>query len=158
MIFCGIPLEACGLDFPVDLMGHWSNLSHQGERLRTLVEMVPSGAIEPKSRTTKQIHRRLRQAETEALISDYHSGLKMKELAAKYRINKYTVTKVIQRAGIRPRYPALLPEDIKQAAKLYKSGQSLAVVAKHFGVDPSTIRLALLRTGVAMRDSHGNER
>jgi hypothetical protein len=41
---------------------------------------------------------------------------------------------------------------------LYRGGQSLKNVGVHFGVHASTIRSALLRAGVAMRDCQGRER
>jgi hypothetical protein len=77
--------------------------------------------------------------------------MKMRDLAKKYRIGRQTVTLITQRAGARPRYPALLPEEVKQAAELYKSGLSLAVVGEHFDVNASTVRSAVVAIGVAMR-------
>jgi hypothetical protein len=43
----------------------------------------------------------------------------------------------IERAGVRRHYPALLPEEIAEAARLYQSGQSLVTVGEHFGVNVS---------------------
>jgi transposase len=120
--------------------------------------MVPSGAETPKSRTPKAIHRRLTQTQISALIVDYERGVKIRDLAKKYRIGRQTVTLITQRARARPRYPALLPEEVQQAAELYKSRLSLAVVGEYFGVNSSTIRKALVAIGVAMRDSHGREK
>jgi hypothetical protein len=144
-------LQPVELGTRVEVMGRWSNLSHQGKCLQALVDMVPSGPIEPKSRTPKAIHRRLTKVQTSALLADYEQGMKMRDLATRYRIHKHTVTKLTQRAGARPRYPALLPEELAQAAKLYKSGQSLAVVGDQFGVNPTTVRTALVEMGIAMR-------
>ena len=39
----------------VEVMGHYSKLSDQGERVRVLLEMVPQGASEPIVRTQKQV-------------------------------------------------------------------------------------------------------
>jgi hypothetical protein len=63
----------------------------------------------------------------------------------------------VNRAGVRRHYPALLSEEIAEAAQLYRSGRSLAAVGGHYGVNASTVRTALLRIGVPMRDSQGRE-
>jgi hypothetical protein len=39
-------------------------------------------------------------------------------------------------------------------AELYRSGLSLAVLGEHVGVNPTIVRTALVRAGVAMRGSH----
>ena len=41
-------------------------------------------------------------------------------------------------------------------APLYASGQSLAEVGAHLGVDPSTVK-AFKKADVKMRDTHGSE-
>jgi len=142
----------------VDLLGRYSNHCDQGERLRILVEMVPSGPSEVNLRTPKQVQRRLKTAETVELLADYQIGIKVKDLAARYGINRNTVIGHINRAGVRRHYPALVSEEIMEAAQLYRSGCSLAAVGGHFGVNASTVRTALLRAGVAMRDCQGRER
>jgi DNA-binding NarL/FixJ family response regulator len=100
----------------------------------------------------------LNPTQISALVVDYEQGMKMRDLAKKYRIGRQTVTLITQRAGTRPRYPALLPEEVIQVAELYKSGLSLAVVGDYFGVNASTVRTALVAIGVATRDSHGREK
>jgi hypothetical protein len=72
-------------------------------------------------------------------------------------VNRNTVMGRIKRAGVRRHYPALLSEEIKQAAQLYELGQSLATVGEHFGVHATTIRRALLKDGVQIRDRQGRE-
>jgi hypothetical protein len=85
--------------------------------------------------------------------------VKVKELAVRYQVNRNTVIEHAKRAeGVRHRYPALLPEEITEAARLYQSGQSLADVGKHFGINATTVRSALLKAGVEMRDCQGRER
>ncbi len=42
--------------------------------------------------------------------------------------------------------------------RLYQGGQSLEDVGVHLGVHASTVRTALLRDGVAIRDCQGRER
>jgi len=59
---------------------------------------------------------------------------------------------------VRWHYPALLPKAIDEAGQLYRSGQSLATVGEHLGVNASTVRTALLKAGMQMRDCQGHER
>jgi DNA-binding CsgD family transcriptional regulator len=92
------------------------------------------------------------------MVPDYQAGAKIKDLAARYRINRSTVFGHINRTGVRRHYPALVSEEIMEATQLYQSGRSLAAIGRHLGVNASTIRTALLRAGVAMRDCQGRER
>jgi hypothetical protein len=139
-------------------MGRYLNHSDQGERLRALLEIVPSGSQTAKTRTRKQVCRRLKSSEVDELLTDYKAGAPIKALVARYKIDQSTVTKHVKRAGVRLRLPALLPEEVEEASRLYRSGQSLRQVGSYFGVRDTTIRTALLRAGVKMRDSQGRER
>jgi hypothetical protein len=142
----------------VEVMGRYSNHADPGERLRVLVEMVPSGPLEVELRKAKQVQRRLRTAEVEELVANYQAGGKVNDLAAHYQVNRNTIMGHVNRAGVRRHNPALLPEEITEATQLYRSGRSLAAVGGHFGVNASTVRTALLRVGVAMRGCQGRER
>ena len=105
----------------------------------------------------RQIQHRLRSEETERLIADYQIGARVNELATRYQVNRATVIQHINRAGVRRHYPALVPHEIEEAARLYREGQSLAMVARQLGAHATTVRTALLRAGLRMRDSHGRE-
>jgi len=120
--------------------------------------MVPSGSSEVNLRTPKQVQRRLKTAEIVELVADYQTGIKVKNLAARYGINRNTVIRHINRARLRRHYPALVSAATMEAAPLYRSSWSLAAIGGHFGVNASTVRTALLRAGVAMRDCQGRER
>jgi Mor family transcriptional regulator len=105
----------------------------------------------------RQIQHRLRSEETERLVADYQTGARINELATRYRVNRATVIQHVNRSGVRRHYPALLPHEVEEAARLYREGQSLALVSSHFGVHATTVRTALLRAGLRMRDSQGRE-
>ena len=96
--------------------------------------------------------------EADQLVTDYQAGTKVKDLAARYGINRNTVIGHINRAGVRRHYPALQGAELEVARHLYESGQSASVVAGHFGIDTSTVWRTLHRAGVKMRDSQGRER
>lgn len=142
-------------------MGRWSNLSDQGERLETLAKMVPSGAIQtnsPKSRTKKQVHKRLLPSQVDELVAAYEKGAKLTDLVAKFGINRGTASGLLESRGVARRYRKLSPADIQRMIDLYQSGLSLISVADLLEVNPTTVRHHLLRGRVHTRDSHGRER
>jgi|HubBroStandDraft_6_1064221.scaffolds.fasta_scaffold155688_2 hypothetical protein len=131
-------------------MGRYSNRGEIASHLGELAHMSP----EPVSivrKASKKVQHRLRSEEAKQLVIDYQAGAPIKDLVARYGVDQSTVTQHVKRAGARLRYPKLLPHEIDEAARLYRSGQSLAVVAVKFGVDPHTVRGALLKLGVEMR-------
>lgn len=139
-------------------MGRWSNHSEQGERLQALVELVPSGPIQPIVRTKKQNQTRLRPAEIAELVVGYRDGATVYELAKRFRVHRDTVSKLLERQGVARRGRPLSPFQIDQAVSLYAGGQSLAKIAPQLECDPGTVRLALIKTGVRLRDCHGRDR
>src|SRR5665213_112321 len=84
----------------VEVMGRWSKLSDQGERLTTLVKTVPKGSIQPKTRKPTQVARQLRPAEIEELVAGYQDGATVYQLAAQFRISRSTVSQHLEREDI----------------------------------------------------------
>ena len=136
-------------------MGRCSNLSDQGERLHTLVEMAPSEVIQPIGRKPKQVQRRLRPAEIEELVAAYHTGATVYELGALFRINRRTVSIILERQGVPRRYRMMEGDRLSEAISAYNSGKSLAAVGADLGVSMDTVRLALLKAGVELRPRPG---
>jgi hypothetical protein len=98
----------------------------------------------------KKVYERAELSESqEELVSSYLAGAKVKDLAVRHRIN---------RSGVRRHYPALLPEEVTEAARLYRSRKSLLDVGDHFGAQASTSRTYPLNAGIEMRDRHGKKR
>jgi len=142
----------------VDLLGRYSNHCDQGERLRDLVEMVPSGPFEVNPLTPRQVHQRLRQPEIEELVASHKAGATVYQLAETFRIHRHMVSLLLERQRVARRNRPLSPMQIDQARRLYATGQSLASVGKQLGCHANTVRLALIKVGVRMRDSHGRDR
>jgi hypothetical protein len=151
----------------VDLLGRYSNpldgpiptLLFEAADLRALVQVTPvrqGPMIE--NRQPRQHQRRLRQDELDHLVADYLSGVKVKELAERYGITRQTVLEHRRRQGLPRRHPRLGPLEVNKACDLYRSGKSLADIGVVFSVDPGTVRRALTKVGVPMRDPHGRER
>jgi hypothetical protein len=99
-------------------MGRYLNPSDQGERLRDLLGIVPSGSQTVNTRTKKAIHRRLRAAQVEELVAGYQTGSTVYQLAEKFRINRDTVSKLLERQGVPRRNRPLSPVQIEQAIEL----------------------------------------
>jgi DNA invertase Pin-like site-specific DNA recombinase len=93
------------------------------------------------------------------LVKQYQCGISTYQLARQYGIHRHTVVKHLQRSGVAVREQLkMTPDVIEQATQLCESGQSLAQVGAHLGVDHGTVWRALKKRGVRMRDTHGRSR
>ena len=117
----------------VEVMGRYLNHSAQGECLRNLLEMVPSGSKTAKTRTPRRVCRRLETSRVEELIKVYVEGVSVDVLAGKFGVDQSTVQKHARRHDLPRRSPRLGPSQIKEAVTLYTEGQSLLKLAAHFG-------------------------
>ena len=86
------------------------------------------------------------------------SGRRVYQLAEQFRINRGTVSKLLERQGVPRRNCPLSPTQIGRATDLYAAGLSLVSVGKQLECDVRTVHLALPKAGVRMRDTHGRER
>ena len=120
--------------------------------------MVPNGLPRANVQTKKQIHRRLRPPEIVELVAGYKVGATVYQLAERFRIHRGSVSLLLERQRVPRRNRPLSLAQIEQARVLYSTGQSLAKVGNQLGCDANTVRLALVRVGVRMRDCHGRER
>jgi transposase-like protein len=136
-------------------MGRYSNLCEQGERLRSLLEMVPSGPPKPISRTHRQIQRRLRGNEIEQLVAGYQAGATVYELAEQFGVHRGTVSDVLERRGVARRFGPISPAQVATASSLYEGGLSLAKVGQQLGCHATTVREALTKAGVEIRPRNG---
>jgi hypothetical protein len=144
--------------FSVEVMGFEPNHPDQGERIEALLEIALPPLRTIKTRTTNQIHRRLRPPEITELVSAYQGGKTVYQLAQQFSIHRNNVSKLLKREGVLLRWRSLFRSQINLAVELYREGHSAAAMAPHFEYDPGTVRLALIKAGVRMRDSHGRER
>jgi hypothetical protein len=63
----------------VEVMGRYLNPSDQGERLREILETVPSGPQIAIPRTPKQVHRRLQPGQVDEIVDLYLAGATLKD-------------------------------------------------------------------------------
>lgn len=80
------------------------------------------------------------------------------EVAKGFKINRVTVSKHLERAGVTKRPRSMSDVQIDEAVKDYASGQSVEKIGNKFGFDSTTVLRELRRRGVQMRDTHGRER
>lgn len=92
------------------------------------------------------------------IITLYRSGEPSAAIGVMHGLNKNSVIKVLRDAGIAIRRQGLTDEQVDDANHLYEAGQSLAKIGAKLGVEAGTVRRALLRYGVKMRDTHGRDR
>jgi DNA invertase Pin-like site-specific DNA recombinase len=142
----------------VEVMGRYFNPSDQGERLHDLLRIVPSRPKTVNSRTPKAIHRRLRPEQVEQLVIGYKTGSTVYQLAELFRIDRGTVSRLLERQGVPRRGRPLSAAQVEQASRLYATGLSLVGVGKRLGCEGSTVHIALQKAGVRMRDCQGRER
>src|ERR1700728_1457820 len=143
------------IDSLVEVMGRYSNLCDQGERLRELLEMVPKGPSEPIPRTIRQTQRRLRGSEIDELVAAYQAGATVYELAARFRMHRVTVSAVLKRKGVALRAQPLSPNQIATATQFYHEGLSLLKVGERVGCGAECVRQALMKAGVEVRPRNG---
>jgi len=121
--------------------------------------MIPNGMLNRATGVApRQRQHRLRPQELEQLTADYRSGVAVNDLAATYDIDRHTVIEHTRRQGVPRRYPRLGEDEVREAIRIYQSGESLATTGHRLGVDAGTVARALQKARVSLRDCHGRER
>jgi len=139
----------------VEVLGRYSNLSDQGERLRYLLEIVPEGRNELDVRPPKQAQRRLSLGEIDRLKRSYQAGVTLKNLAHDFDIHRTTAAELLKRAGIPRRRKGLSDDQLEQAIRKYEAGDSTATIGASLGFSAETVRTTLMRQGIQIRKRRG---
>jgi uncharacterized protein (DUF433 family) len=129
-------------------------LNHLERLLASLPTPTTTPVEQPKQRAPRTA-KQLKPAQVENLLDDYQAGATVYQLADRFGIERRTVSNILKRHGITPRWRQLTDEQIKEAIQLYREGWSLAKLGKHFGVAGTTIRAQLLKHDVPMRQRPG---
>jgi transposase len=92
------------------------------------------------------------------MIRDYRSGTTEKQLAEAYGVALSTVKRQFKQHGVKTRRTErkLTAEQVDEATRLYRSGQSLAGVGTELDVSSGTVRRELLKAGVKLRPRPGS--
>lgn len=94
---------------------------------------------------------RLDAPATTELIDAYRAGVRIKDLARRFDVHRTTVTSLLLRHDVELRPVGLSPDQVRDAARLYRDGWALARLGQKFDVDDMTVRRYLLLAGVVMR-------
>lgn len=101
---------------------------------------------------------RLKPEQAQQVIAGYRAGATVYELAAKFGINRKTVSRALHREQIPMRMVGLNEQQIEEAERLYRGGRSLADIAERLHVDTRTVHRRLRERGLLMRDTQGRDR
>ncbi|MEV7757809.1 hypothetical protein AB0O16_07725 [Microbacterium sp. NPDC089180] len=82
----------------------------------------------------------------------YESGATTTQLARDYGVAKSTIIGILRDKDVVVRRQPLTPEQVREAAHLYRDGLSLSQVATQLGVNQETMRVAIIKAGVALRE------
>lgn len=115
-------------------------------RLRT---RTPSASPRPKKLPASVVSR---------LVAAYAGGMAIHEIAMEFKINRVTVSKHLERAGVSKRPRSMSEEQIDTAVWDYATGQSLEKIGNRLGFDSTTVLKELRLRGVRMRDTHGRQK
>ncbi|MBK6015138.1 helix-turn-helix domain-containing protein [Streptomyces sp. MBT53] len=143
--------------FPVgDKVPDWNTKSRL-RALRDLLGTLPDPSTPPPvqaQRPKRNKAKRLKDAQVAELVEAYGHGATTYQLADRFDIKRQTVSAILKRNGITPRWRRLTEANLDEAERLYVQGMSLARIADRMHVDDETIRLRLRKRGVQMRDPH----
>jgi len=112
----------------------------------------------PANRQPRRVIHRLTATEVDTALAEYSAGATLRELGARFRVDRTAVARALKARGVRLRRMPMTPAEVREAAVLYREGLSLAQVAHCLGHRMTTVHLRLREVGVQMRDAHGKER
>jgi IS30 family transposase len=133
----------------VEVLGRYWNKSRTTAELRKLLEMAPVGPPPRRERPIKR--RRPSQGQSLELAAAYQQGATYAELGERYGTQRQTISRAVERTGVRRRYRLIGPDELALATTMYESGQSSAAIAANVGVAPGTVRFGpeVGRSGLA---------
>jgi hypothetical protein len=103
------------IDTLVEVLGRYSNLCDQGERLRNLLEFVPEEPESVNLPAPKQIQHRLEPPEINRLQQAYESGVTLRDLARDFQIHRITAADLLERSRIARRGKGPSDSEVQEA-------------------------------------------
>ena len=103
---------------------------------------------------SRQFQRRLDDQEQAQLLAAYEQGARVNDLAEIFGVSRSAVMANLSRLGAESRR-GIVHRRIDEARTLYEQGRSLVEIGKRYGVYPSTVRDALRKAGVRLRQRPG---
>ena len=100
-----------------------------------------------------QRQRRLTRCEIDDLVDLYATGINVRQLAAVFGINRHTALRHLQRRGVPSRATVrkLTDELLATATRRYLAGEPMTPLCDELGINPTTLRRELTKTGIPLR-------
>ena len=148
------------------MVGLPKRFSNKRPALRSLISCVLRGSERrvPRGRSPKRHDSRGAVAKNPAksqtrltieqrmeLVADYEAGMPVRIIAVKYGVHRGTIPAFVLRSGGQLRSTGLNNDRRASAANLYRDGHTLQEVADRLGIDPKTVRNAVVAEGVTLR-------
>ncbi|WP_299303361.1 hypothetical protein [uncultured Brachybacterium sp.] len=86
------------------------------------------------------------------VASRYSAGETSTALAKEYGVANSTILGILRANSVVVRRQPLTKQQVAEAARLYEAGSSLSQVAEVLKVNQETMRMAILKAGVVLRD------
>jgi AraC-like DNA-binding protein len=101
---------------------------------------------------------RLDDSGIRALVEEYRRHpTSLDDLAAQFGVHRHTAARHLDDAGITERRKMLGAAQIADAVNRYRNGWSLAKIARHLGVAPTSVNYRLRQAGVQLRPRPGSQ-
>lgn len=121
-----------------------------------LIKLPDADAPVRRPRTPLPVRlRKLLASEVTQIVDAYRGGSTVGQVAVRFDIDRETVRRILNQAGLVRRPRGLTAEQVDEAVTLYAGGMSLARIGVRFGVNAKNVQRRLLERGVVMRDTHG---
>ena len=105
----------------------------------------------PVRENSAQTQTRLSASNRADLLAAYADGVPVRQLAARFKVHRGTVSEIARRAGLEPRSPTL-PQSVREdAARLYAEGLTLVEVGVKLGISHNAVRSAVVACGGTLR-------
>ena len=107
------------------------------------------------SRSDAVPHRKWKRLSPEArasVVARYSAGETSTALAKEHGVAKSTILGILREANVVVRRQPMTTDQVSEAAQLYESGLSLSQVATQLNVNQETMRVAILKAGVVLRE------
>ncbi|MDN5715810.1 MAG: hypothetical protein L0G89_01105, partial [Janibacter sp.] len=88
----------------------------------------------------------------------YKDGEILRAIAGDLGVSRQRLAERLRERGVRLRGEKPSSEQVREMCLRYEQGESLARVGERLGFNPSSVRVNLLRAGIALRDPYGRER
>lgn len=133
------------------------------QRLARAASRVRDGSIQRSSESrsvdargqicTSITRRKITDTDRVEAIRLFHAGTYVNDIASSLQVTKASVRKIPYEAGVAAPPRRMTEAEIKDAARRYENGESLARLGERFRCSAGTVRSKIVRAGVEMRPS-----